>query len=505
MSATPNLFQALIDNIPSPVYYKDVRGVYVIVNKAFREYFGMQGDPFIGKDIFSLPIRRENARMHHSADLELLKEPGSKMYEVRWTRDDGSICYELVKKATITGPDGKIAGIVGLLMDISEQKNMEAEVLRSRNLQSLAMLAGGIAHDFNNLLMAIVGNLSLAKLNTSKNMSAAEYIDEAERITFLGKSLTQQLLTFSRGGNPITRIIELESFVTSAAKDIFRGTPIRCVFDIPPGTFSVEADREQLRQVFENVLRNAKDAMPAGGAITVKARNIRLAPDDRLPLMEENYVRVSIADEGVGILPEDIPRVFDPYYTTKVMGAEKGVGLGLAISYAIIKKHGGNITLESTRGRGSVFHIDLPAYNQGISAEKLAQESRASKKTGRVLLLDDETLILEIARELLNYLGYAATTAQSGEEAVSLFNQAIKLNEPFDAVILDLAVPGGMGGKEVVRELLRADPNVKAIISSGYLTDPIIENYKEYGFAEVLTKPYDADELDRKLQKIIQG
>ncbi len=449
-------------------------------------------------------MRPENAEVHRKADLELLKEPGSKMYELQWVKNDGSICHQLVKKATITGPDGKIAGIVGLLMDISEQKNMEAEVSRSRNLESLATLAGGIAHDFNNLLMAIVGNLSLAKLNVSKNINAAEYIDEAERITFLGKNLTQQLLTFSRGGNPVRRIIELESIVASVAKDILRGTAITCVFDIPPGVHSIEADREQLRQVFENILRNSRDAMPAGGKITVKVSNIRLAPDDRLPLIQENYVRISIIDEGVGILPEDIPRVFDPYYTTKVMGAEKGVGLGLAISYAIIKKHGGNITLESTRGHGTAFHIDLPAYGSDVSADRTA-EDRPSKKTGRILLLDDEALILEIAQELLNYLGYTAITAQSGEEAVTLFNQAVKLNEPFDAVILDLAVPGGMGGKEVMRELLRADPDVKAIISSGYLTDPIIQNYKEYGFAEVLTKPYDAGELERKLHKIIDG
>ncbi len=418
-------------------------------------------------------------------------------------RKDGSICHELIKKATITGSDGKIAGTVGLIVDISDQKKMETEVVRSRNLQSLATLAGGIAHDFNNLLMAIVGNLSLAKLNTSKNLSAIEYIEEAERVSFLGKNLTQQLLTFSRGGNRVRNIVQLESIVASMAAEILHGKSIRCVYDITPGVFPVEADREQLRQVFENVLRNAKDAMPAGGKISIKIRNVRFAPDDRLPLIQEDYVRISISDEGVGILPEDIPRVFDPYYTTKVMGSEKGVGLGLAISYAIVKQHGGNITLESTKGHGSVFHVDLPAYNREVSADKPTREDRPMKKTGRILLLDDEPLILEVTRELLNYLGYTAIVVQSGEEAVSLYNRAMQLNEPFDAVILDLAVQGGMGGKEVVRELLRSDPNVKAIISSGYLTDPIVEHYEDYGFAEVLTKPYDADELDRKLRKII--
>ncbi len=499
----PSLFQALIDNIPSPVYYKDARGVYTIYNKAFREYFEISDHQFIGKDIFALPIRREDAEAHHKVDQELLREPGSKMYELRCEKLDGSVRHELVKKATITAPDGTIAGIVGLIMDISEQKKMEAEVLRSRNLQSLSTLAGGIAHDFNNLLMAIVGNLSLAKLNTSKNAGSMEYLDEAERITFLGKNLTQQLLTFSRGGKLVRKIIQLESVVASASTDILHGSPIQCLFDIPHGVFPVEGDEEQLRQVFENILRNAKEAMPAGGKITIGMRNLRFAPDDRLPLIEEDHVRVSISDEGMGISPENISRAFDPYYTTKGMGAEKGVGLGLAISYAIIKRHGGNISLESTRGLGSIIHVDLPAYK--ICAEKAPEDNRSMTKTGRILLLDDEELILAIAEELLIYLGYTAITVRSGEEAVAIYNQAIKLNEPFDAVILDLAVPGGMGGKEVVRELLRLDPNVKAIISSGYLTDPIIENYKEYGFAEVLTKPYDADELERKLRKIITG
>ncbi len=426
------------------------------------------------------------------------------MYELRRMSKDGSIRYELVKKATITGPDGNIAGIVGLIMDVSAQKKMEAEILKSRNLQSLAILAGGIAHDFNNLLMAIVGNLSLAKLNASKNVSTVEHIDEAERIAFLGKSLTQQLLTFSRGGNLIRNIIQLESVVASVAEDILAESSIKCVYDIPPGILAVEADREQIRQVIENIVRNAKDAMPDEGTLTIKIRNTRFAPDDRLPLMEEDFVRISISDDGVGISPENIPRVFDPYYTTKVMGSEKGVGLGLAISYAIVKKHGGNITVESKRGRGSVFHIHLPAYKRDVSTGKpVADSQQPVKKTGRILLLDDEALILEIGKELLSYLGYETIAVQNGEEAVSLYNQALKLEEPFDAVILDLAVPGGMGGKEVVRELLRFDPNVKAIITSGYLTDPIIENYKEYGFVEVLTKPYDSVELERKLRKVI--
>jgi CheY-like chemotaxis protein len=284
---------------------------------------------------------------------------------------------------------------------------------------------------------------------------------------------------------------------------VLRGFPVDCVYDIPPDVLPIEADEDQIRQVVENILRNAMEAMPAGGKITIAVRNVRISPEDRLPLMEEDYVRISVTDEGKGILAEDIPKIFDPYYTTKGMGSEKGVGLGLAICFAIVRKHNGSISVESVQDRGSVFHINLPAYKHEISREAASTGKPARHDEGRVLLLDDEELVLEIGKELLEYLGYSVTTVQSGEEAVVLYKQAMALKSPFDAVILDLAIPGSLGGKEVMRELMRIDPDVKAIISSGYLTDPIVADYREYGFADVLTKPYDSNELDQKLKKVI--
>lgn len=498
------MFQALIDNIPSPVYYKDARGVYLICNRAFREYFGLTDEQFIGKDVFELPLRREEAEVHHAMDRELLAEPGVRSYEVKCVRRDGTVRYDLNKKATIIADDGSVGGIVGVIIDISEQKRMEEDILKAKNLQSLGTLAGGIAHDFNNLLMAIVGNLSLARMHTPDNGRLMDYLNEAERIAFLGKALTQQLLTFSRGGNPVRSIVQPGVLVRSVGERVLRGFPIDCVYDISPDLFPVEADEDQVRQVFENILRNARESMPAGGKITVTARNVSISPEDRLPLMTEDHVRISIADEGAGIAPEDIPKVFDPYYTTKGMGSEKGVGLGLAISYAIVRKHNGSIAIESTKGRGSVFHVNLPAYKQEAAQEAAGARRLAGTREGRVLVLDDEELVLEIGKELLEYLGYTVTTVQSGEEAVALYKQAMELKSPFDAVILDLAVPGSLGGKEVLRELLRIDPGVKAIISSGYLNDPVVADYREYGFQDVLTKPYDSSELDEKLKKVIE-
>jgi nitrogen-specific signal transduction histidine kinase/ActR/RegA family two-component response regulator len=436
-------------------------------------------------------------------DQELLNEPGVRSYEMKSMRADGSVHHDLNKKATLPGTDGGAGGIVGVIIDISEQRRMEEDILKAKNLQSLGTLAGGIAHDFNNLLMAIVGNLSLAKMNSPENARLMDYLNEAERIAFLGKSLTQQLLTFSRGGNPVRTIIQPGVLVGSVAARVLRGFPVDCVYDIPPDILPIEADEDQIRQVVENILRNAMEAMPAGGKITIAVRNVRISPEDRLPLMEEDYVRISITDEGKGILAEDIPKIFDPYYTTKGMGSEKGVGLGLAICFAIVRKHNGSISVESVQERGSVFHVNLPAYKHEISREAASTRKPARRDEGRVLLLDDEELVLEIGKELLEYLGYSVTTVQNGEEAVVLYKQAMELKSPFDAVILDLAVPGSLGGKEVMRELMRIDSDVKAIISSGYLTDPIVADYREYGFADVLTKPYDSNELDQKLKKVI--
>jgi len=300
-----------------------VQGVYLIYNRAFREYFDLGDEDVIGRDVFQLPLRLEEAQAHHAVDLELLGEPGVRSYEIKSVRRDGSVRYGLNRKATLSGADGRVGGIVGVIIDITEQKRMEEDILKAKNLQSLGTLAGGIAHDFNNLLMAIVGNLSLARMNTPDNGRLMDYLNEAERIAFLGKSLTQQLLTFSRGGNPVRSIVQPGPLVSSVAGRVLRGFPVDCVYDIAPDILPIEADEEQIRQVVENILRNARESMPAGGKITITVRNVSISPEDRLPLMEEDHVRISIADEGIGIEPEDIPKIFDPYYTPKAWGPRK--------------------------------------------------------------------------------------------------------------------------------------------------------------------------------------
>jgi CheY-like chemotaxis protein len=267
--------------------------------------------------------------------------------------------------------------------------------------------------------------------------------------------------------------------------------------------FPVEVDEDQMKQVIRNMVMNAKEAMPSGGTLVISCENVSITPQDKLPLIKEDHVRISIRDEGLGIPEENISKIFDPYFTTKGMGSQKGVGLGLAICYSIVRKHNGYILIDSVPGKGATFQIFLPATKKDV-IDVCIEEKAIRHEKGRVLIMDDEEMILKIARELLQLMGYEVTTAQNGKETIGFYRQAMELRKPFDAVILDLAIPGGLGGKEVMQELITIDPHVKAIISSGYLNDPVMKNFKGYGFLDMLTKPYETNELDTKLQTIIK-
>jgi CheY-like chemotaxis protein len=280
-------------------------------------------------------------------------------------------------------------------------------------------------------------------------------------------------------------------------------SPVRPRYNISMDLFPVEVDEDQMKQVIRNMVMNAKEAMPSGGTIVISCENVNITPQNKLPLIKEDHVKISIHDEGVGIPEENLSKIFDPYFTTKGMGSQKGVGLGLAICYSIIRNHNGHILVDSAPGKGTTFQIYLPATKKDI-IEVCIEEKVVKHGKGRVLIMDDEEMILKIARELLQFMGYEVTTAQSGEETIGFYKQAMELKKPFDAVVLDLAIPGGMGGKEVMHELITIDPHVKAIISSGYLNDQVVKDFKNYGFSGMLTKPYEANELDDKLRSIIK-
>jgi two-component system, cell cycle sensor histidine kinase and response regulator CckA len=471
-------------------------GIITDVNHKMYEMFGYSNDDeIIGRSV--LDFIAPDAR---SLSKERIDSGNEEKYETMGLKKDGVVFPVQVypRELHLKGKSVRIS----VIRDLTEQKNMEEEVMKSKNLQSVGTLAGGVAHDFNNLLMAIIGNIALAKIHAPKGGKTVDYLTEAERMVFMGKNLTHQLLTFSHSIDTVKKITDIGPLIKETTEKTLRGSSIKLSYLIPADLSLVEVDEDQIRQVIQNIIVNAKEAMPAEGALHVSCENVNITPQHKLPPTLEEYIRIVIQDEGVGISEENLSKIFDPYFTTKDMGSQKGVGLGLAICYSIIKKHNGYILVDSVPGKGTTFQIYLPVYKQQVLSISVERKI-SSRGRGRILVVYDEEMVLKIAEKLLLHMGYEVITTQTGEEALWLYRQAMESGKPFDVVILDLSMDSGLGGPEVMVELLVIDPNVKAIISSGYLHDPVIINFENYGFVGILTKPYDPNELDEKLQNII--
>ncbi|MDQ3969483.1 MAG: ATP-binding protein, partial [Thermoproteota archaeon] len=384
--------------------------------------------------------------------------------------------------------------------DTTEHRRMEEERLRAQKLESLGILAGGIAHDFNNMLTAILGNVSLAKIRMNSENKAYTRLTEAERACLRASDLTQQLLTFSKSGAPVKRIALIEDLIRESATFAIRGSKARCEYSIAEGLWLVEIDEGQISQVINNLVINADQAMPEGGEVRIVAENISLNTEDGVLLKEGKYVRITVQDQGIGIPQENLTKIFDPYFTTKHTGS----GLGLAVVYSIIKNHGGYIGVESEVGKGTKFYIYLPAYDKAEIDKGNLVEERLIHGRGRILIMDDEQIIREVAGEMLSQIGYEVEFARDGMEAVELYKRAKECNRAFDAVIMDLTIPGGMGGREAVKKLRDIDPGIKAIVSSGYSNDPVMAEYGKYGFGGVVAKPYKIKELSEVLDRVIK-
>ena len=368
----------------------------------------------------------------------------------------------------------------------------KVELLKAQKLELIGVLAGGIAHDFNNILTAILGNISLARYQMNEPEKVALRLKEAESAAARARDLTQQLLTFARGGDPVKKVVQVPDLLKEAAAFALHGSHAGCAFDFADDLWPLEADEGQLVQVVHNLVLNAVQAMPEGGTITVRAQN------EGARQRAEGFVKISISDTGAGIPEQHLDRIFDPYFTTK----QQGNGLGLASCYSIINKHGGTITAESLLGRGSTFHIVLPASMQHKGSQPRLG-STLSRGSGRVLVMDDEEVVRALSKAILDQLGYSAECVADGSQAVSAYLKAREEDAPFSAVILDLTVPGAMGGKEAVKMLLKIDPQVKAIVCSGYCTDPVMANHREYGFSAVLCKPFRPLDLSKVLQELL--
>jgi PAS domain S-box-containing protein len=397
---------------------------------------------------------------------------------------------------------GKDLGIVLVLRDISKSYFLEEEVLKIRKLESVGVLAGGIAHDFNNLLTGITTNLFMARMSVVGNSEACSLISEAEKAAFKATTLTKQLLSFARGGPSIKELASIKQLIQDTVGFCLSGSNVDYRLELPDDLWQVDIDKGQIDQVLNNLILNAAQSMPQGGTVTIGAENMEITEkpaSKALPLQPGKYVKVRIRDEGTGIAREYLERIFDPYFSTR----QESTGLGLSTSYSIIKRHGGHVYVESAEGKGSVFIFLLP-----VSAERDDKKQKNSgfidKGSGRVLIMDDDMIVRTVVETLLKKAGYTPVCVTNGEQALQQYREALSRGEPFTVTIMDLTIPGGMGGKETIKRLREIDTNAKVIVFSGYSNDPIFSNFKEYGFDGVLSKPFSIDEFMKTITAVLQ-
>jgi PAS domain S-box-containing protein len=389
--------------------------------------------------------------------------------------------------------------------DITERKQaeerrqeLEAQTQRTQKLESLGILAGGIAHDFNNVLMVITGNLSLAREGLRPGSEEAELTAEAEKAAMRARELTRQLLTFAKGGSPIRAPLAIEPVLKRAAELALGGSGIPCHLTIAGDTAPVHGDAGQLAQLFNNLIQNARQAMPNGGQLFIDVTHRAVAPGDRLPVPPGRYVQIEVRDTGIGIPEAHLSRIFDPYFTTK----DAGSGLGLAVVHSIVKSHRGAIAVASKEGQGASFTISLPASPHPVPSAKTAA-APSPRRGGRILVMDDEDAVRSTALRMVQRLGHEADGAADGVEALAKYAEAQRAGRRYDLVIMDLTIPGGMGGKEAIGRLKQLDPTARAVVSSGYSNDPVMASHRDYGFVAVMTKPYSHQDLQIVLEQAL--
>jgi len=411
---------------------------------------------------------------------------------------DGRQKFVSFANSALKDKNNKLIGTVLVLRDITEKKQMEQELFKSQKLESVGVLAGGIAHDFNNILTAIIGNLSLAKLTVKPGDKVYDRISKAEKASARAQELTQQLLTFSKGGAPIKKVNSIEEIVRDSVGFVLSGSNVKCRLDFEKDIPALEVDAGQISQVLQNLVINADQAMPDGGEINIHVKQTELKKR-RKGLNPGAYVQLDVSDEGIGIPKDYLDKIFDPFFTTK----QAGSGLGLATSYSIIKKHSGLLSVKSEIEKGTVFTIYIPV-NRDIEFSELTVDEELSDfhGIGKVLVMDDESFIHETATAMLNKIGYDVSIANDGDEALEQYKKAMNEHQPFSAVIMDLTIPGGMGGKTAINKLLEMDPSAAVIVSSGYSSDPVMSDFSEYGFKSCLKKPYRINELIRSLKDL---
>jgi len=505
LAAEKEQLAVTLRSIGDGVITTDMGGRIVLLNKMAEKLTGWEQSEARGRllsEVFKLIDGKTKQPLEDP--LRSIIDDGSMIELTERTtlvRRDGSERLVADSGAPIFGSDSEIVGAVLVFRDVTEKVKLEEEIRRTRRLESIGTLAGGIAHDFNNLLTAVLGNISLAKMFTSPGEKLFDRLTLAERATSRARDLTQQLLTFSKGGKPIVKTLSLVPIIRDSADFGLRGSNVKAEVSLAENLLPVKADEGQIGQVISNLVINASQAMPEGGVIRIRAANREVARGSNLPLEPGNYVEVTVEDTGVGIPKQHLSRIFDPYFTTK----QEGSGLGLATAHSIITKHGGYIAVESTIGQGTKFTFYVPASDESPPTEHDSPAARQNGlRGGMALVMDDDETVRGVLGDMLEYFGYEAEFAGDGTEAVKAYSEAFSAGRGFDVVIMDLTIPGGMGGKETIRKLIEIDPEVRAIVSSGYSNDPVMAEYEQHGFKACVAKPYRVDELETVLKSIEQ-
>ena len=492
-------FDSFLNNSPVGMGIIDRELRYVFVNDVLQRLNGPSMADHIGKHIEDVipegaPIIRpilENilATAEPFLNMELAGETPSR---------PGELTHYLVSYFPMEMMDGKPQFIGVIVVDITKQKNAEARLQQAQKMESVGRLAGGIAHDFNNLLGIIIGNISFALSRLNQADGLYEVLTDVMEGARRAQSLTDKLLTFSKGGAPIKKNGDLNTLLKETAEFITAGSSTGCEFNLAEDLWPVAFDPSQLYQAILNIMLNAQQAMPDGGVIRLETDNVAIDESSPFKLGPGNYIKISIRDHGVGIAEQHLSMIFDPFFTTK----QKGSGLGLSATYSIVLKHEGHVTVDSQLGEGTVFNIYLPTSEKAVTAIRDPGLTDHAGE-GRILVMDDDPSISLMTERMLTYLGYECTSVRNGTEAIQKYAEAFVSGNRFDLVILDLTIPGDLGGKETVTKLLEIDPDVKAVVSSGYSTDPVMANHQEYGFCGVVPKPFTHGQIARLLSLLL--
>ncbi len=500
------LLSVTLRSIGDGVIATDLKGRVTIINNLAADLTGWAVEDAMGKSLASVfHIINEKTRKVCENPVAKVLETGRIIGLANHTAliaKDGTEKSIADSAAPIRDMKSNIIGTVLVFRDVTIENKINAELAKTKKLESVGILAGGIAHDFNNILTGIMGNINLSKNMIGQSHEAYDFLAAAEKASKRANKLTNQLLTFSKGGEPILEVASIYNILRESADFTLLGSNINCRIDRDADLWAAKIDEGQISQVIQNIVLNARQAMPEGGTIHILCENYlnNAGRYDKAPIKKGTYIRIVITDEGVGIHSEQVEKIFDPYFSTK----QKGSGLGLAVTLAIVKKHSGHITCTSRHGKGTTFTLYLPAIRE-VFIDKKHHLPVNHKGHGKIMVMDDEEMIRDLSKSILQRSGYEVVQAKDGAEVLEIYKKSIEDSTPINLVIMDLTIPGGMGGRETIKKLLEIDPQVTAIVSSGYSNDPVMANYRQYGFKGCLIKPYLKDNLLEVVARLINS